>query len=509
MTATQRGLDGAVCNILSVTGESLIGVGIYTAWTAGTGLVPLTAGALTLLAQGALCSETDIGPATGKSSIDGCSLVTNGWAILELKYDTIPNFVPSPLASIDRICSIDNIPDDPEFFNGSWGYYVTVTGRPKSDPEGGCTFTTTEFVSLGLPEALAKTTVFRLSVQEGICSGSQSPGPLMPVVPDYEYTDPETGCTLNYEFQGMVELSKGGEVSPVFLVSGGDYQSVRSGEKVGGCNVYNYIAYKRDKLGPEVPIYGEPPGGGGGQPPFPPQDGDDPFWLDAIKTALGLFIVDQLLALFNAGGGPDLLPAAEYQLVAPCNKNDEGEPETITAFLPEQNIYERLLDMQVEQLAFIQQQLSWKTPICRDHPVLLGDWVTVRFESIENSPQGTRPLRKLFRYRSQSALDLGQIAAYWENFTWNAGPVCVQHKNASWGTPQCWAANADEGKRVIRFAGLEAGIDPDVVGEWVISGSSDPRFGMPGTMQVAKVEGLDWVTSRQGPSGLPLLTVDP
>ena len=142
-------------------------------------------------------------------------------------------------------------------------------------------------------------------------------------------------------------------------------------------------------------------------------------------------------------------------------------------------------------------------------PILEGDWVTVRFESLENSPQGTRPLRKLFRYRSQSALDLGQKAAYWENFTWNAGAVCVQHKGAWWGTPQCWASNADEGKRVIRFAGLEAGIDPDVLGQWVISGSSDPRYGQPGSMKVAQVQGLDWVTSRQGPSGLPLLTVDP
>ena len=142
-------------------------------------------------------------------------------------------------------------------------------------------------------------------------------------------------------------------------------------------------------------------------------------------------------------------------------------------------------------------------------PVLEGEWVTVRFESLENSPQGTRPLRKLFRYRSLSALDLGQKTAYWENFTWNAGAICVQHKGASWGTPQCWASNADEGKRVIRFAGLEAGIDPDTTGEWVISGSTDPRYGQPGSMRVAQVQGLEWVTSRQGPSGLPLLTVDP
>ena len=509
MTATQRGLDGAVCNILSVAGESLIGVGVYTAWTAGTGLVPLTAGALTLLAQGALCSESDIGFASGQGSIDGCRSVANGYGVLQEKKPG-QDWGASGLAGLPFICSIDNIATDPTFFNGFWGYQMEATGKQPNDPDGPCSKTVNGFVTLGGTEQEAKDTVFRLDVQVGVCSDFEEPGAVMPDVPDYEYTDPETGCTLNYKFEGMVELSQGGEVSPVFLVSGGDYQAVRNGEKVGGCNVYNYIAYKRDKLGPEVPIYGDPCGGGGpGQPPYPPCDEEDPFWLDAIKTALGLFIVDQLLALFNAGGGPELLPPAEYQLVAPCNKNAEGEPETLTAILPEQTINERLLDMQVEQLAFIQQQLSWKTPICRDHPVLLGDWVTVRFESIENSPQGTRPLRKLFRYRSQSALDLGQIAAYWENFTWNAGPVCVQHKNASWGTPQCWAANVDEGKRVIRFAGLEAGIDPDAVGEWVVSGSSDPRFGMPGTMQVAQVQGLDWITSRQGPSGPPLLTVDP
>jgi len=232
MTATQRGLDGAVCNILSVTGESLIGVGVYTAWTAGTGLVPLTAGALTLLAQGALCSETDIGPASGKSSIDGCREVVNGYANLEVKWDGI-DWTLTSIQGIQRFCSIDNMPSDPTFVNGGWGYTGTFTGRDPLAPEGGCTKTVTTFLSLGIPEALAKTAVFRLQLVEGICSDSETPGPVMPTVPDYEYTDPETNCTLNYEFQGMVELTQGGEVSPVFLVSGGDYQAVRSGEKVG------------------------------------------------------------------------------------------------------------------------------------------------------------------------------------------------------------------------------------------------------------------------------------
>lgn len=207
---------------------------------------------------------------------------------------------------------------------------------------------------------------------------------------------------------------------------------------------------------------------------------------------------------------PDL-GGVKYTLTGICQPVATGEPQPVYEWdIPAQKAFAGL-SQRVDSIALmLQKHLELKTPICGpDRPELLGDWVTVRFESLENSPQGTRPLRKLFRYRSQSALDLGQKAAYWESFTWNAGPVCVQHKGSWWGTPQCWAENADEGKRVIRFAGLEAGLDPDAYGEWVISGSADPRFGMPGTMQVAKVQGLEWITSRQGPSGLPVLTVDP
>ena len=207
------------------------------------------------------------------------------------------------------------------------------------------------------------------------------------------------------------------------------------------------------------------------------------------------------------------LSAVTYTLDVGCTYNPETEDfdKKFTYDVEENNGGILGLARRMDALAWMinNAQLIPYTECNKCAPVLEGDWVTVRFESQENSPQGTRPLRKLFRYRSQSALDLGQKAAYWENFIWNAGAVCVQHKGAWWGTPQCWASNADEGKRVIRFAGLEAGIDPDVLGEWVISGSTDPRYGQPGSMKVATVQGLEWVTSRQGPSGLPLLTVDP
>lgn len=114
------------------------------------------------------------------------------------------------------------------------------------------------------------------------------------------------------------------------------------------------------------------------------------------------------------------------------------------------------------------------------------------------------PLRKVFRYRDQSGADLDSHTEHWRNFTWEAGPVCVIHKGASWGTPQVWASSVAEGKRVIRHAGAVAGIDPDSVGQWVITGSLNPRYGQSGSMRVRPlVGGCISVTKRDGPSSLP------
>jgi hypothetical protein len=117
---------------------------------------------------------------------------------------------------------------------------------------------------------------------------------------------------------------------------------------------------------------------------------------------------------------------------------------------------------------------------------------------------GERPLRKVFRYRDQSGASLEAHTEHWREFEWDAGPVCVIHKGAAWGVPQIWAASAEEGKRVIRYAGTIAGIDPDVEGQWVITGSLDPRYGRTGRMLVKGLrDGAISVTKRDGPSALP------
>lgn len=124
---------------------------------------------------------------------------------------------------------------------------------------------------------------------------------------------------------------------------------------------------------------------------------------------------------------------------------------------------------------------------------------------------GERPLRKVLRYRDQVGATLEEHTEHWRGFEWQAGPVCVIHKGAPWGVPQVWAASAAEGKRVLRHAGLIAGVPVDQVGQWVITGTLDPRYGRTGTMLVKGLrDGAISVTKREGPSGLPqVATPDP
>lgn len=121
---------------------------------------------------------------------------------------------------------------------------------------------------------------------------------------------------------------------------------------------------------------------------------------------------------------------------------------------------------------------------------------------------GHKPLRKRFRYRDQTGRTLEEHTEHWRGFTWEAGPVCVIHKGAPWGVPQVWAASAAEGMRVLRHAGAIAGVNPDEVGEWVITSSSSPRYGRPGTMAPKELApGVISVTKRNGPNGLPEVAV--
>ena len=137
-------------------------------------------------------------------------------------------------------------------------------------------------------------------------------------------------------------------------------------------------------------------------------------------------------------------------------------------------------------------------------PTLEGDWVTIAWISDESSSDSPLRLRKRTRYRSKSDRDSKQLQSYFATFKWDAGPVCVIHADAWWGTPQVWASTEAEGKRVLRHIAGEAGIDPDQVGRWITRGSNNPRIGMAGRMGVRRIDGIPWVSRRDGSNMLPM-----
>ena len=157
-----------------------------------------------------------------------------------------------------------------------------------------------------------------------------------------------------------------------------------------------------------------------------------------------------------------------------------------------------------DQLDDIQEQLDKiENCACPQKPELAKHWRSIRFDSETRTSRGNRRLNKLFRYRGINPGVVDAVADHWKDFRWTTGPVCVYHKGSPLGTPQVWAATADEGKRVIRHAGREAGIDPDQVGEWGVSGSDNPRYGVSLEVSLTCVDGCWSATARPDPDGYP------
>ena len=198
----------------------------------------------------------------------------------------------------------------------------------------------------------------------------------------------------------------------------------------------------------------------------------------------------------------DEWPDRVYQIEGVCEAVGEGEEQPIRTTPIAGGVFANTVISRLDAMQdLIQFNLDFKTPICTpERPALEGQWVTTQWESDEKMVDSGRRLRKLFRYRTKSTRDLGQLSAYWESFTWTSGPVVVRHTGAWWGDPQVWASTEEEGRRVIRFAAAEAGIDPDKTGEWGVGSSRSPRYGMPGTMRVKQFEGFPWVAKRDGPA---------
>ena len=202
----------------------------------------------------------------------------------------------------------------------------------------------------------------------------------------------------------------------------------------------------------------------------------------------------------------DQINSDTYLLTGVCEElDDEGnQPVFSTPVLggdPFTAVVSRLDAMQ----DLLQAHLRYKTPTCGpEKPKLEGSWVTAQWISDQASSDSPLRLRKRTRYRSKSGRSDAELAAYFCDFVWEAGPVCVIHKDSWWGVPQVWAASVDEGKRVIRHLAGEAGINPDSTGRWQVSGSSNPRIGRTGTMRLRTIDGFPWVSSRDDSNMLPM-----
>ena len=225
--------------------------------------------------------------------------------------------------------------------------------------------------------------------------------------------------------------------------------------------------------------------------------------LDKINSILNF------LDLLNDALGDGVMPAYEWRLQGICEDVPEGEDQPYHLWNGDELPPMIQNNLKLDHLAqMLQVHLGFKTPICKGSHVQ-GEWRTVHFISDEPSGAHGGRLSKRFRYRSLGGGALADIIDHWSGFTWSAGPVIVKHKDAWWGTPQVWASSGDEGKRVIRHAAAEAGIDPDQTGRWEIGGTSHPRYGLPGTMRVNRKGGYWWITARDGPDERPIVGTAP
>ena len=483
-----KAVSAALCPTFQALAAGSAALPYIPLWTDTTGApgfaAAQTATALSLLGASATCNQVEIGPDPNFGLEAGCSRAAQGTNLNATLTDGSNQ--SSTIAT--NVVSVDNI----ELGTDQFGYQVWKVSYTKADG------TTGVGDSIRGLEEPPPQSIGLVTSESNPCLEGPAPLPIppMPDVPNTDYTDPDTNCNYTVKFEGLIQESPNGPILPVFEVSGG--QTTRSsGGIIGGCvmNPTIYVSPPGGPGGPGGPTIPPIPG-----PPSPPLPGPDgiPWWLPAViagSTAAGLNLIGQEIAKLSEPPFEE----GSFTMTAPCDVDEEGNPEYRVWTFPKASFEQRMNAHQVALMEMLQQHLNWKTPICQPETVPLeGEWVTTRWQSDEVMDHSGRRLRKLFRYRSKSSRELQQLSSYWESFVWRSGNVCISHRGAWWGNPQVWAESIEEGKRVIRFAGAEAGLDPDQVGRWEVGGSRSPRYGMPGTMRILRHKAFPWVASRDG-----------
>ena len=490
----QEQLDAAagatVCNILGAAGGSLVGAAAISLAAGGPGVGMLTVGALSLLARNYNCNYDPDGESTlppGGGIAGGQCMETEGCDLLLVRGNGQGVYTGPVRKLISSVAG----PDYPNGTPKAITTWIDCDGVLQEDDE---------------PQSQLWPLETRVD-DGGVCVGDTSPTP-PPAFPTYEWNEGgDAGCSISVKVLGF-GLEGDGVAAPVFEMSPGpdsNPEGRAGGGVIGGCNFAPVIYYQ-----PKPPGGGGGQGGDGGEPPIvipapDPFNDDDDDWADLLKRALagaaGALIADAIKKLFETE-----YPGVDYEMPAPCDVDQEGNPLVWTGVIPEQKFNPAVLDRLDAISNQLSQHLQWKTPICLpEQPELEGDWRKVSFRSDEVSPYGKSRLRKYLRYRSVSGIGLGELVDHWKAFTWTSGATRVRHSGASWGTVEVWAASFDEGKRVIQHAAGEAGIDTAQTGRWSSRVSSSSRLGVSLLMRVDTKGGYYWITEREGSDGKPLV----
>ena len=500
MSRLARAAEAATCDTLQQLGGGLVGM---AAWALGAGqvkasIIGMTAGMASNLAYNYACAPQDLSNAPGQAPQTGCQEFAAGSGFVWMTDVTTGE--QERLDYLGRMTGLRLVQTESGTVDGNsfqfGSFYVQRNrGGPYVD-EGQAWETSSDF-----PYSWELRPDGDAVCGTPVSDGPQQPPPTQP----YEYTDEESGCTLNVEFQGFIQPYEDGPVEPVYLISGTETER-NSGGRIGGCNFEPTIVY-----GPG----GGGGGGGSGNPiniPVPP-DGEpprgpdgEPWWLPALKAAIQGAAAGAVEALVEELF-EEKFSAANYTLTGICEEPDaQGNQPEYSRPVAGGDFYTAAMSRIDAMQDLLQAHLGYKTPICSPFPDNSndqGDYRTISFVSRVYSPYGRNRLRKRFKYRSQSGLGLDGVVDHWKSFSWQSGPVVVKHRGSSLGHPQVWAASINEGKRVIRHAAREAGIDPDQVGEWTVGGSDNPRYGVSATMSVENKGGYWWITARDGEDGRP------
>ena len=478
----------AVCAILDQGGSALITAGVWPLNIPQGRLALLGGGAAALLASRYLCEwdpekPTTLPPSNNPLIQGGQCLETTGCGLTILDSDG------AVYRTVQKLVSI--------FRSGSY---------PNGTPKITITYVNCDGETIADDESLSRAP-FSTVLEPGFeCGGevSKEPDPEWPITIYQEGGD--ANCTIKVETLGFATVD-GYNSAPVFRMSPVlEEREGNSGGVISGCNFAPVIYYS--------------PGGGGGggnggdgDPPIyygpEPEDKDEdeeaPWWLDLLNNIIGGAIGGAVFSALNSFLTTDY-EGGTYVLEGPCERDANGDPVEVKEEIeiPTAATFESVL-YRLDALAeLLQAHKNFRQPVCYVKPGE-GNARTIWFQSEEKSPAGNDFLRKRFSYRSKGSMDLGDLIDYWKDFEFTSGPVVVSHRGSSLGFTQVWGFSVDEGKRVIRHAAAEAGVNPDKDGEWQTGSCGNARYGLPMTMRVMRKGGFWHITDREGASNRPIV----